>query len=240
MWSPLLLLSLLPFATATSDFSCPLKSNPYDCICSADNAQFTSQLCTYINQANSSSSSYSASSGANTLHFPDVMQRLVNSSAPTTVFAINNSAFTALDKASTSAYKSDLQSGIAYLVVPQLLSDSDLATLSHVATMDLGQLILFTHSTTSSSSSAKNLTVLNDDDTCVLSSCTSSSPRVCLVSCVLAPTDSLGTIAIIGIAVAGVAAVCLVVACMFNIFRKDSDQEEEGEGGEYQAANDGE
>ena len=211
---------------SSADLSCGGVGSISDCLSSAENAGSTSQLWTYFKQANSSDTDGFSL-------FSDISK---NSTAYT-LFAINNSAYTALTAAETSAYTSNLDLSLQYLAVNQTYSLADLQAKASFALTSLAgstQLILVT--------TANNVTVLNDDDTCEVLSCSPTlAGSVCLVDCVLAPTVGLGTIAIIGIVVAGIAAACLIVACLFNIFRKDGDSGDDADGSApYQSVEDGE
>jgi hypothetical protein len=208
------LAALTPVRAA--EFTCPVGSSPLACVCSLEAKPFTSSLCSYFNQANA------------TADFASTTTLLKDNTSVVTLFAINNSAYSVLTSAETSAYTSSLEGNLKYLVVGN--NSYTLAALRSKPNFALPtadgatQLILVT--------TASNNTVLNDDDTCTVSTCKKAGAgSVCLVGCVLAPTDGLGTIAIIGIVVAGVAAACLIVACLFNIFRKDPAADEDADDG---------
>jgi hypothetical protein len=211
----------------TTGFACAHDSSIYSCLCASSNAEYTSTLCGYFNQA------------ANATHVATkfgLITIVQNVSAAYTLFAVNNSAYAALTSAERTFYESVLDDSLNYLAVNQ---SYNLTTLSAKTNLNLNtvasQSILVT--------TAKNVTVLNDDDSCVVKTCSPTGPgpygsgSVCLVECLLAPTEGLGTIAIIGIVVAGIAAVCLIVACLFNIFRKDSTAGEDE--GTYNAVDNG-
>jgi uncharacterized surface protein with fasciclin (FAS1) repeats len=183
-----------------------------------NNTHFTSTLFKYFNTTN----------------IPSVTPLLSSSNANITVFAVNDSAYAALNVAETAAYNSVKTDSLKYLVVNGSLSLKDLQASANMALTTYDgpeQLILVT--------TANNQTVLNQRDSCSVSTCSAAgTASVCLVGCVLAPTDGLGTIAIIGIVVAGVAAACLIVACIFNIFRKDPETVDDNADDTYQAVDD--
>ena len=217
--------------TVVAGFGCTagVGSSVLSCIC-AENQNFTSTLCNYFHKAYNNSEDTA------------LITQLGDPSAVITLFAVNNSAYEitssskSLTEAELQAYESNLALSLEYLAVngtaynqTSLVNKGSSYPLTTLAN---GQLLLVTNT--------NNVTTFNDDSDCVLDSCSATglkgSASVCLVSCVLAPSDGLGTIAIIGIVVAGVAAACLVVACVFNIFRKDPEDEHDGGDDVYQPA----
>ena len=146
-------------AAAASSFECVPSNSIYACLCSGNNTFFTSQLCSYVNQANSTTTDFS------------LWGQLHDTTFAATLFAVNNSAYTALTPAETSAYTSDIANSVQYLVVPNV-TYQNLTTLQNAGssfplTTLLGshQLILVT--------TTGNKTVLNDDDSCVVDTCLS-------------------------------------------------------------------
>mmetsp|Transcript_35235 Transcript_35235/g.51762 ORF Transcript_35235/g.51762 Transcript_35235/m.51762 type:complete len:234 (+) Transcript_35235:107-808(+) len=216
-------------ASAQTEFGCAKGDSIYSCICG--NPSFTSQLCTYLDQAVSNSSS------DDSVAYNSYYSQIESSSTAYTVFAVNNSAYASLTAAETSAYTSVLQDCLEYQAVNQTFATlADLQAKSSFSLPTIAgstKLLLVT--------SANNQTVLNDDDTCTVSTCSPAGKgAVCLVSCVLTPSEGLGTIAIIGIVVAGIAALCLIVACLFNIFHKDQEPDDDNAASDYQTVEDGE